>query len=649
MDLPKKSKTKSGIIHLPIIIALLAILLIPVIIFGAKFSSRKIDVAAANSINITAAAVQKIYQNGVPHTDKNGNFRNTYDPNSSFFPNGMYLISDEQKDIGAVAALANAGFNLGITAQGSNTEYSLNQINGTNNYTVVISTIGSNLNIVAVAETEQSNIEIESPDLVAGNSYIYFVCVLNCEEGTLVKTGNITAEAGTNGQGKISLSWESGANLKMIVSNFLGFDSNHNYDATTFNDSLFQSYKNNPSVFGWWIADEPYNIAKITGQNPQISYDNINQVYNNIKDQTNQVIFITESATPPFDATWKQIVSLGDLANIYYYPRYFNLPLNSFKNTADSVKSMVNAVNSNKPAWFTSQTFLGGGGFVYPTPTEMKAYIYTTLIHGATGLTHFAWDSCVSRTISTDDLIKVAGIRPNIKANYGDCLQDAKTLKNDELAAAKALWNALDAQANGVNKEINELTPVILSPTLKTPYNVFVDQTPISTAPIRTMLKAYNGNYYLLAVNIDKATINASFQFLFTLQGPIERMFEDSTATFAGISINDSFSPFAVHVYKFPTGNDADLDSFTDTVENAIGTDSNSACATQSGTDAWPPDFNRDGVVNIVDLSRLIQKYGKTKTAADWQTIKRYDVDANGAINIRDIAIVTKSFGSSFC
>ena len=75
MDLPKKSKTKSGIIHLPIIIALLAILLIPVIIFGAKFSSRKIDVAAANSINITAAAVQKIYQNGVPHTDKNGNFR----------------------------------------------------------------------------------------------------------------------------------------------------------------------------------------------------------------------------------------------------------------------------------------------------------------------------------------------------------------------------------------------------------------------------------------------------------------------------------------------------------------------------------------------------------------------------------------------
>ena len=108
-------------------------------------------------------------------------------------------------------------------------------------------------------------------------------------------------------------------------------------------------------------------------------------------------------------------------------------------------------------------------------------------------------------------------------------------------------------------------------------------------------------------------------------------------------------SPFAVHVYKFPTGNDADLDSFTDTVENAIGTDSNSACATQSGTDAWPPDFNRDGVVNIVDLSRLIQKYGKTKTAADWQTIKRYDVDANGAINIRDIAIVTKSFGSSFC
>lgn len=649
MKFPKSLNSRSGVIHLPIIIALLAILLIPVIIFGFKFSSKKIDVSAANSIDITLNAVQKVYQSGVPHTDKNGNTRTTYDPNSSFFPNGIYLISDEQKDIGVVSALANAGFNLGITSQGSNTDYFLNQISGPTNYTIAISTRGTDLNLLATAQTQSSSIEIIDPDLVVGTTYLYLVCALNCGEGTLVKTGNVTAEADASGQGKVSLSWDSGANLKIIISNLLGFDTNHNYDATTFNEALFQSYKDKPSVFGWWLADEPYNIAKITGQDSQISYNAISQAYNNHKDQTNQAIFITESDAPPIDATWNQVVSLTDLANVYSYPKVFNLPLNSFENTANSVKSMINAVNSAKPAWFTSQTFMGGGGFVYLTPTEMKAYIYTALIHGATGLTHFAWDSCVSRTISTDDLVKVAGIRPNINKDYGDCLLGAKTLNDNELSAARALWSSHDAQTNGINKQIQDLTPVLLSKTLTTPYKVLVDQTPISAAPIRTLLKAYNGSYYLLAVNIDNATINASFQFPFNLQGPVERMFEGSQATLSGPTISDVFQPFGVHVYKFPTGTDADLDSFTDTVENTIGTDPNSSCATVSGTDAFPPDINKDGSVAISDIQAVSQSFGKTSSSPDWPLHKRKDMNGDGAITIADILLASKFFGKAFC
>lgn len=650
MNLPKILSKKSGVIHLTIIIALLAILLIPLIIFAAKFSSKEIDVSAANSINITLGAVQKVYQNGVPHTDKNGNLRTTYDPNSSFFPNGIYLMSDEQKDIGVVPALANAGFNLGFSAHGSNTDYFLNQINGTTNYTIAISTQGTDLNLLATAQTQSSSIEITDPDLVAGTTYLYLVCALNCGEGTLIATGNVTAQADASGQGKVSLSWDSGTNFKIIIDNQLGFDSNHNYDPSTFNESLFQSYKNNPAVFGWWLADEPYNIAKITGQNPQINYNAVSQSYNDHKDQTTQPIFITESDAPPIDSTWNQFVSLTDLANVYSYPKFFSrLPINSFETTANVVKSIVNAVGSSKPVWFTSQAFTGGG-YVYPTPAEMKAYIYTSLIHGTTGLTHFSWDSCLTRTISTDDLVKIAGVRTNIVKAHSNCAQGAKIINDDELAGARTLWNALDAKANGINKQIQDLTPVLLSKTLTTPYSVLVDQTPISAAPIRTLLKAYNGNYYLLAVNIDNATINASFQFPFSLQGPIERMFEGSQATLSGSSINDSFSPFAVHIYRFPTDpDDTDLDTFKNTVENTIGTDPNSNCSSVSQTDAFPPDINRDGSVAISDIQAVSASFGKTSSSPDWPLHKRKDMNGDGAITIADILLVSKFFGKAFC
>ena len=436
MKLSKSLNSKRGIIHLPVIIALLAILLIPVIIFSSKFSSKEINVSAANSINITFGAVQKIYQNGVPHTDKNGSVRNTYDPNSSLFLNGIFLASNEPKDTNIVQNLVNAGFNAGLTVKDVDPQFFINQI--------------------------------------------------------------------------------SGDNFKLILNNSLALDQNKNYYPNTFNETLFQTYKSHPSVVAWWLADEPLKIARLNNNDPSINLNAISQVYNSHKDQTSQAIFIDEGFMLNPDSTWDQFVNLTDAGSVYHYLKFFLNPLNTFEQIAQANKEMAEAVSFSKPAWFIPQAFAGWPGYLYLTPTEEKALVYTSLIHGATGLIHFTWDSCTVRYSATGHT--VAGIASNIAASYPNCPAGSKVLNSDELSQAQAIWNSLDAQTNGINKQIQELTPILLSKTLTTPYSVLVDQAPISSAPIRTILKAYNGSYYLLAVNIDNAAINASFQFPFNLQ-----------------------------------------------------------------------------------------------------------------------------------
>ncbi len=160
--------------------------------------------------------------------------------------------------------------------------------------------------------------------------------------------------------------------------------------------------------------------------------------------------------------------------------------------------------------------------------------IYTAVIHGATGIIHFAWDSYVMRGV------RLMGVGPNPPA----------APSGDRAAKSAALWEALAAPSGGINHELQVLEPIILSPTSREPYNVFVNRQLFSKAPIRTMLKEYDGSYYLLAVNIDNASVSAMFTFSLLVKD-VEALFEESpTFASSGPSITDSFEPFDVHVYK---------------------------------------------------------------------------------------------------
>jgi hypothetical protein len=207
---------------------------------------------------------------------------------------------------------------------------------------------------------------------------------------------------------------------------------------------------------------------------------------------------------------------------------------------------MVQAVDGRKPAWFVPQSWMGIETWVYPTPLEERAQVYTAIVHGATGLLHFAWDSC---TLRAWDGNIYAGIRPDISTAMPDC-PNGTVISEEEASLGRDLWDSLDASKNGINKEIQQLTPVILSPTSAETYFVYVDEGAPSGAPVRTMLKKYNGDYYLLAVNIENEAVEAKFVLPFVI-GSAEVMFEGrAPGSASGFAVVDEFSPFDVNVYR---------------------------------------------------------------------------------------------------
>jgi hypothetical protein len=419
--------------------------------------------ASRATVNTTLNAVQTCYQSGVPHTDGAGNMRTTYSPDS-FFPNGVFWLSDHPTDANAVSALSAAGFNTALTTRNADVSALLAQI------------------------TDDSFKLIINEDLLPGDHFIS--------------------------------------------------------QPSTFDEELFQRYKSDPRVLAWWLDDEPLNMAVRSLTTPEPSYDAITSVYNEHKGQTNRPFFITEASLKEVGPWWARFLNLGDVTSAYLYPKTLSWDA-SWSHTADTVRSMVEAVGGRKPAWFVPQAWMGIDTWVYPTPLEERAQVYTAIIHGATGLLHFAWDSCTFRAWDGN---VYGGIRPDIQASLPGC-PNGTIIAEDQVEQARELWDSLDASKGGINEELETLKPVILSPTSSQPYFVYVDSAAKSKAPVRAMLKYYDGDYYLLTVNLESAPVQAKFVLPFVIKN-LEVMFEDRAASYAGFDIVDEFTPFDVNVYK---------------------------------------------------------------------------------------------------
>jgi hypothetical protein len=188
--------------------------------------------------------------------------------------------------------------------------------------------------------------------------------------------------------------------------------------------------------------------------------------------------------------------------------------------------------------------------FRFPTPEQLRACVYAGIIHGATGIVYFTWDTYVPRDGT------VIGMAPHPKSAYvPNPHQEGYTHPTPatpmQLIASRALWET----ATQINTELAELTPALLSPTAGADFEgaITVEGKSPTPTPIRVMVKPLGEErYLLLTVNLDDAVLKTTFRFpraivsattRFENQLPLELPEEPHEFAL-------TYEPFAVHVIE---------------------------------------------------------------------------------------------------
>lgn len=163
-------------------------------------------------------------------------------------------------------------------------------------------------------------------------------------------------------------------------------------------------------------------------------------------------------------------------------------------------------------------------------------------MHGATGIWYFAWDSFGIR----GGLSGGAGIRPTLPLEYPE-----QSTPGPITTAIKGQGEDRSQGIKALNSELNALRNVILSPTSRENYGMFVSHTGIgTTSPIHTMLKSLpNYDHYLIAVNMDNSAVDAEFRFTRSLTFKTRLYGGSGQPGGTGGVMSDHFDPFDAKIY----------------------------------------------------------------------------------------------------
>lgn len=180
---------------------------------------------------------------------------------------------------------------------------------------------------------------------------------------------------------------------------------------------------------------------------------------------------------------------------------------------ADGVRRLRRWSDDEKPVWNCIETTRIDNAGRKPTPHEVRAQVWMSLIHGSCGIIYFAHQ-----------------FQPNFV--------EAALLADQEMLEA----------VTALNRQITELAPVLNSPTISAAVTV---RTLNAAVPIATMVKQQGGFTYLFTVAMRPGTNTATF----TLRSPaarntVEVIGENRTLPVNEGVFSDRFGPWDVHLYR---------------------------------------------------------------------------------------------------
>jgi len=322
--------------------------------------------------------------------------------------------------------------------------------------------------------------------------------------------------------------------------------------------------ENHPNLLGNMTLDEP--IGKLESGNMEQMFADF-LAYKKLAEgiAPDMLVFVNDAPwiVAPATEWWIRWNSAGDVSCHDNYPIWpvtrslnFGTSGSMPNGIPQSVALGVKANEQRNPVWLLVGAWedldppTARYPFRYPTPMQLRALVYAGIIHGATGIHYFIWDSYISRGG------RVVGMSPDppithvpLPRQNGNPPPSPAT--PTQLVMARAAWDT----AALINKELQQLTPVILSPTVgpELEYSVTLEGQTVTDSPIRALLKPHpEGGYVLLTVNLDNAVVVATYSFDRTLSRA-EAVFEnreDPAVKLEGVRFAEDYEPFETHIYR---------------------------------------------------------------------------------------------------
>lgn len=309
------------------------------------------------------------------------------------------------------------------------------------------------------------------------------------------------------------------------------------------------AFRDHPRILAWYLHEEPSLLVPKGGQDAALDEFAAQRAALKAVDPVHPVFALDAPPAPAGEAVWRRWADAGDVSAHWNYPVGL-APMTSLEGrraVPASVLAAVDVTGGAKPVWLTVQAF---GAVVrnwrMPSPAQLRAMVYAGVIHGATGVILFAYDSFVTRAGD------VLGIAPAPAADYGsmpDIDRDGTpplVVDDAALAASRDLWQ----EAVRINGELAVLAPAILGPTSADAYTVWLESPSLGRSPVRALLKDTAEGPVLMAVNLTDEPVRVRFAFARPVGG-VARLLDPSPApVLDGRGWAETFPPFGVQVYR---------------------------------------------------------------------------------------------------
>lgn len=317
-------------------------------------------------------------------------------------------------------------------------------------------------------------------------------------------------------------------------------------------EGLARRRHGSPAMLAWMLEDEPSEFIPAAQQSQRLAAFDL-QVARFKSFDLHRAILLVDGPgiAPRYQWNWRNWLPKADIAAQFNYPfaRRFD-PVLDIDRVALSVSRAVRLTGGTKPIWYIAQSFADPvRGWYMPTPEQLRALVFTALVHGASGVIHFSYDSHGTRDGD------VLGISPAPLADHGDVPdydnsgRPALKANAVQLSASRALWQSVAE----LNRELAALAPSLLQPTATLNCDVRATGNHRRSQPIRLLVKpADSGELLLIAVNIEAVALQADI----TCDADIAALSPYSPVALPTIHLetprrfHDELRPFGVHLYR---------------------------------------------------------------------------------------------------